>query len=73
MSTLSLVQDIEALPYDYMQEAIDFIAFLRERVKRMSYSRPVMDEKTELALINKNADKLNAEAMDVLRFQQVDI
>jgi len=36
-------------------------------------STPAMSEEQEIELINRNADRLNAEAMDVLLFQDLDL
>ena len=36
-------------------------------------SAPVMSAEQELELINRNADRLNAEALDVLSYQDIDL
>jgi hypothetical protein len=34
---------------------------------------PIMSEAQEIELINRNADRLNAEALDVLSYQDIDL
>jgi len=69
-----LMEKIDDLPPKYFGEVIDFVEYLKHKSRQES-ERAVsvkMTEAQEIELINRHADELNREAMDVLKYQWPD-
>jgi hypothetical protein len=60
---LTLLRDMERL---------DLLRFTTREQAFPSHARPTMTEAEELEYINRNAGRLNAEAEDVLSYQDLD-
>jgi len=65
-----LYKEIDKLPPKYFGEVYDFVGYLRSKAQKESPAvRKRMSEAEEIELINRNAEYLNREAMDVLEYQ----
>jgi hypothetical protein len=67
------VQDSGVLTLLQDMERLDLLRFAASETVSPAPVRPKMTEAEELAYINRNADRLNAEAEDVLAYQDLDL
>jgi hypothetical protein len=63
-----LIKNIDTLPPKYLGEVIDFVAYLQKKAQQEAAQRAAAAER-EKEYINRNAERLNKEAMDVLSYQ----
>jgi len=65
-----LYKRIDTLPKKYFSEVIDFVAYLEHKARQEAPAvKKRMSAEEEIELINRNAEYLNREAKDVLRYQ----
>jgi hypothetical protein len=73
-----LLKRIDTLPPKYFGEVIDFVGYLEQKARQEAAS-PKKGELTEeqkqrdIELINRHAEELNREAMEVYLDQELDI
>jgi len=63
-----LIKKIDALPPQYITEVYDFIGYLQHKVQKDKLKPTVA---RDIELFEKYADELNAEAEDVLSYQNM--
>lgn len=78
MQTVEMVETTLTLPRDLLEQASELskdlqLSEITERALRslVSSARRAERDRRELEVINRNADALNAEALDVLEYQQI--
>jgi hypothetical protein len=67
-----LIKNIDTLPSKYLGEVIDFVAYLQKKAQQESVQRAEAEER-EKKCINRYAEELNKEAMEVYSDQELDL
>jgi len=68
---VELLKEIDVLQPEYFGEVLDFVVFLQQKA-RLKTVRSRMTKTEEIEYINRNAEWLNREALDVLSYQDLD-